>query len=98
MQTFKISAYAGGGFVDSGQFFFANENGIPEYVGSIGNRAAVANNHQIVEGIKQGVKEAMAETESSQNLVVKLGNDTLYKAQQKYNRRQNDIYGTDVTI
>lgn len=98
MQTFKINAYAGGGFVDSGQFFFANENGIPEYVGSIGNRAAVANNQQIVAGIKQGVKEAMMETESSQHLTVKLGNDTLYKAQQRYNRRQNDIYGTDVTV
>lgn len=98
LQTFRINAYANGGYVDSGQFFFANENGIPEYVGSIGNRAAVANNHQIIEGIKQGVKEAMMETESSQNLTIKLGNDTLYKAQQKYNRRQNDIYGTDVTI
>lgn len=98
MQTFKISAYAGGGFVDSGQFFFANENGVPEYVGSIGNRAAVANNQQIIAGIKQGVKEAMMETESSQNLTVKLGNDVLYKAQQRYNRRQNDIYGTDVII
>ena len=98
MQTFKISAYAGGGFVDSGQFFFANENGVPEYVGSIGNRAAVANNQQIIAGIKQGVKEAMMETESSQNLTVKLGNDILYKAQQRYNRRQNDIYGTDVMI
>lgn len=98
LQTFRINAYANGGYVDSGQFFFANENGIPEYVGSIGNRAAVANNHQIIEGIKQGVKEAMMETESSQNLTIKLGNDTLYKAQQKYNRRQNDVYGTDVTI
>ena len=29
-------------------------------VGSIGGRTAVANNDQIVEGIKQGVREAMA--------------------------------------
>ena len=30
--------------------------------------------------------------------VVNVGNNTLYKAQQKYNRRQNDRYGTDVAI
>lgn len=30
--------------------------------------------------------------------IVNVGNNTLYKAQQKYNRRQNDVYGTDVAI
>ncbi len=44
--------------------FIARENG-PEMVGSIGNRTAVANNTQIVEAIKQGVKEAMSESGNS---------------------------------
>ena len=98
LQTFRISAYANGGYVDSGQFFFANENGVPEYVGSIGNRAAVANNEQIIEGIKRGVREAMMEVDMVQPVTVNLGNKTLYQEQHRYNRRQNDKYGTDVNI
>lgn len=50
---------AGGGFVDSGQLFVAREAG-PEMVGTIGGRTAVANNDQIVEGIRQGVFEAVS--------------------------------------
>ena len=39
--------------------FIAREAG-PELVGTMGNRTAVANNQQIVEGIKEGVYEAVA--------------------------------------
>jgi len=53
-----VTKYAEGGFPSAGQLFFANENGIPEYVGSMGNRTTVANNNMIVEGIKKGVSEA----------------------------------------
>lgn len=55
----SFSAYASGGFPDPGQFFFARENGVPEMVGSIGRRTAVANNDQIVEAVKAGVYEAV---------------------------------------
>ena len=55
----SFSAYASGGFPDPGQFFLARENGVPEMVGSIGRRTAVANNDQIVEAIKAGVYEAV---------------------------------------
>lgn len=55
---------AEGGFVESGQMFMARENGIPEFVGSFGNRTAVANNAQIVEGIASGVESAMDNTNS----------------------------------
>ncbi len=85
---------ANGGFVPSGQFFYANENGVPEYIGRIGNSAAVANNDQIVQGIKQGVKEAIQESDSTQPIVINLGNETLYKKQQQYNKLQNNKYGT----
>lgn len=50
---------AGGGFVDEGQIFVAREAG-PEMVGTIGGSTAVANNDQIVEGIRQGVFEAVS--------------------------------------
>lgn len=64
MQLFKISEiphFAEGGYPETGQLFMARENGITEMVGAIGNRAAVANNDQIIAGIKQGVYEAVME-------------------------------------
>lgn len=53
-----VPTYAQGGFPESGQAFIARENGIPEMVGTIGGRAAVANNEQIVESVASGVAEA----------------------------------------
>ena len=42
-----------------GSLFFASERG-PELVGTMGGHTAVANNDQIVEGIRQGVYEAVS--------------------------------------
>ena len=56
-----VPTYAEGGFPDSGQAFIARENGIPEMVGTIGRRTAVANNEQIVESVASGVAEANGE-------------------------------------
>lgn len=56
--AFRGGKYASGGFPDEGQLFIAREAG-PEMVGTMGSRTAVANNAQIVEGIRQGVYEAM---------------------------------------
>ena len=54
----SIPRLANGGFVDEGQLFIAREAGA-EMVGSMNNRTAVANNDQIVDGIKAGVYEAV---------------------------------------
>lgn len=61
---FKISfpsgfyTYAKGGFPDFGELFVAREAG-PEMVGKIGNKNAVVNNQQIVDGISEGVYSAV---------------------------------------
>ena len=55
----NVNGYESGGFPVSGEMFLARENGLPEMVGKIGNRTSVANNGQIVEGIKAGVYEAV---------------------------------------
>ena len=68
----NIPAYANGGFVPKGDLFLANENA-PEFVGSIGNRTAVANNNQIVQGIASGVQHANAE----QNMLLREVRDYL---------------------
>ena len=59
-----VPTYGDGGFPESGQAFIARENGIPEMVGTIGRRAAVANNEQIVESVASGVAEANTEQNS----------------------------------
>lgn len=50
--------WANGGFPEKGSLFIANEAGA-EMVGSMGGRTAVANNDQIVEGIRAGVYDAV---------------------------------------
>ena len=55
---FSVQWYAKGGFPSKGEMFVANENGI-EAMGKMGNRNVVANNQQIVDGIRAGVLDAM---------------------------------------
>ena len=57
--TMWTSNFASGGFPSEGQLFVANEAG-PELVGTMGGRTAVANSDSIVEGIRQGVYEAVS--------------------------------------
>lgn len=54
----NVKAYAGGGYVENGQFFIARESG-PELVGQFGNRTAVANNDQITQGIASAVSGSL---------------------------------------
>ena len=61
----QISFYAQGGFPPVGDLFISSEQG-PELVGTMGGRTAVANNDQIVEGIKRGVYEAVTAAMSQQ--------------------------------
>ena len=56
----KLKEAAAGGFINTGELFVAREAG-PEMVGQIGNRTAVANNDQIVQGIASGVASANAQ-------------------------------------
>lgn len=76
----RISMYEDGGMPNTGELFMARENGITEMVGSMGNHSAVANNDQIVEGIQQGVYNAvmaaMSNNRGNNTPVVQLVGDT----------------------
>lgn len=65
----NIPLLASGGMVPNGQLFVARESG-PELVGTMNGSTTVANNQQIIEGIKQGVLEAMSQvsTGGDQNI------------------------------
>ncbi|MBQ1800935.1 MAG: hypothetical protein II011_09325, partial [Prevotella sp.] len=84
----SFSQRAEGGFPSTGELFIARESG-PELVGSIGTRTAVANNDQIVSGIKQGVFEAVTQAMGNQQsgeVVLKLDGDILARGVTKYQR------------
>lgn len=74
----KISGYAEGGFPEIGQLFIANEAG-PELVGQMGNRTAVANTAQIVEGISVGVTQANMGVEQRIDRLIRVGEALLAK-------------------
>lgn len=83
------SNFATGGFPDEGQLFVAREAG-PEMVGTIGGRTAVGSNDQIVEGIRQGVYDAVLAANNNGNSDVSvrvfLDSKEIKAGQQRLNR------------
>ena len=87
-----VDGYASGGFPTPGQLFLAREAG-PELVGSIGGRTAVANNDQIVQGIAQGVYDAMikaaeATAGNGQPIIVELNGDKVGRSVTNWQQKQ----------
>lgn len=95
----KMELYASGGFPSTGQIFIARENGIPEMVGKIGARTAVANNSQIEDGIARATERAndgviralfavasqlVTAIEENGNTVVNIGDDQVGRAAARY--------------
>lgn len=94
-----------------GQLFIANEAG-PEMVGKMGNRNAVANNNQIVDGIKNGVFEAVldafnasgilerddSEKEVTLEFTLKADSETLYKVVRKGKKKYDYRFAVTETI
>ena len=69
----KGQGYAEGGFPQTGEMFLAREAG-PEMVGRLGKRTAVANNDQIVDGIRAGVFEAVMSALNASGILKEKGN------------------------
>ena len=109
--SFSLQWYAKGGFPEMGQLFIANEAG-PEMVGKMGNRNAVANNNQIVDGIKNGVFEAVldafnasgilerddSEKEVTLEFTLKADSETLYKVVRKGKKKYDYRFAVTETI
>lgn len=95
-----VQAYASGGIVNSGEFFMARENGMPEFVGSFGSRTGVANNEQIVSGIAGGVESALSayvpqiiRAIENNAAVVNIGDDQIARSAQRGAARYQRITG-----
>nr|DAG26338.1 MAG TPA: minor tail protein [Bacteriophage sp.] len=98
-QRFDIEMFANGGFPRSGELFVAREAGA-EMVGSIGGKAAVANNDQIERAIFNAVLTAMSQAMangSSQpielNQKIELDGDVIYNNQQRVSARRGINFG-----
>lgn len=98
-QRFNIEMFANGGFPRSGELFVAREAGA-EMVGSIGGKAAVANNDQIERAIFNAVLTAMSQAmanSSSQpielNQKIELDGDVIYNNQQRVSARRGINFG-----
>ena len=96
----NISWYASGGFPKTGEIFAANEAG-PEMIGRIGNKTTVANNDQITTAIAKATYEAVSKAlfenqENEQQIVINLGNETLYKGMTKNRNQASNQYGITV--
>ena len=96
IRRFNPKLFANGGYPASGEVFIARENGIPEMVGSIGGRTAVANNDQIVEAVSVGVYNAVVDAMSrsggnKQPTIVQINGREVFRAVQDestaYSRR-----------
>lgn len=85
--------FAQGGFPEDG-FFYANHS---ELVGQFSNgQTAVANNAQIVEGIKQGVMDAIAESggfgsnQTGRDIVIQIDGREIGRASEKYEAQKGE--------
>lgn len=96
---FKGLFHADGGFPTSSDIFFANENGVPEYIGRMGRRTAVANNDQIQVGIANAVYDAIIsagglfngqnqQPRAVANINLKVKEETISKAFYNYQTKQ----------
>lgn len=109
--SFNLQWYARGGFPEAGQLFVANEAG-PEMVGKMGNRNVVANNNQIIDGIRNGVFEAVldafdasgildrddSEKEVVLEFTLKADSETLYKVVRKGKKKYDYRFAVTETI
>jgi hypothetical protein len=94
-KTFELKKYATGGFPSKADIFYANENGVPELVGTVGGRTAVASGTEIT-GISDAVynssdREASLLTTAIGLLQVIANKDTGITQSDVYNavRREN---------
>jgi predicted nucleic acid-binding Zn-ribbon protein len=92
----RIAGYASGGYPKKANLFYANEDGMPELVGRIGNQTAVANTDQITAAIAAAVynaiKSAQGGTEADGDIVVNnvvtIDGQVIEEQQYKQNKRQ----------
>ena len=70
--SFKVDYYQNGGFPQTADLFYANENGVPELVGTMGGRTAVASGTEIT-----GISNAIYDTSKEEIALLRKQNQLL---------------------
>lgn len=95
----NVAWYEQGGFPTSGDLFFANENGVPEMIGRIGNQTAVANNDQIATSLTNALISALNQYDfggGQSPTTIYIGNRKVYEGYGEHVANENDRYGTNM--
>lgn len=98
MPKVSVAKFEDGGYPTSGDLFFANENGKAEFITSIGNKTAVANQDQMVKALTNAIISGFAKLNANDKpntTNVYIGNKKVYDGQAAYNNRQADRYGSN---
>ena len=74
----RIPTYEVGGYPKSASLFWANENGVPELVGNIGNQTAVASGTEIT-----GISNAIYDTAQTEIALLREQNNLLMRLLEK---------------
>ena len=86
-KKFDVKYYASGGFPEAGSFFWAGEKGIPEMLGTVGGKTAVAGGAEIT-----GIKDEIRNTANEEIALLRQQNALLQAILQKdYGITTNDI-------
>lgn len=86
-KKFDVKYYASGGFPEAGSFFWAGEKGIPEMLGTVGGKTAVAGGAEIT-----GIKDEIRNTANEEIALLRQQNALLQALLQKdYGITTNDI-------
>ena len=75
---FNVEYYAAGGFPTQGSLFWAGEKGVPEILGNVGGKTAVAGGAEIT-----GIKEAINDTSKEEIALLRQQNQLLQALLQK---------------
>lgn len=77
-KEFNVEYYAAGGFPTQGSLFWAGEKGVPEILGNVGGKTAVAGGAEIT-----GIKEAINDTSKEEIALLRQQNQLLQALLQK---------------
>lgn len=86
--------YYNGGFPQSADLFYANENGVPELVGTMGGRTAVASGTEIT-----GIRDAIQNAHEEEMSIMRRQNEILMGILQKeFGISREEIFGSVVAL
>jgi len=92
-----ITTRASGGYVNSGDLFYANENGRAEFMTHVGNQTAVYNQDQMVAALTNAIVSGfntMSSNSGGGTTNIYIDGKKIYSGQNEYQNREADRYGT----